>query len=210
METNELVKLPTVICIVVGIISTFYFRKLNTTERLILLVVYLNIITDLIAIYLADTLKQDNGIIYNIFCPTEKIITLLIYYLNAFQLSNKRLNILGVLFVCLFSLYGFIANPATHFHTEVYILSGFIVSILSYLQLRQIIQEKAKQSTAIFFFAIANLVYYTLMVSSVSASPFAYELSEDFGKAVMIGNQVAYSLWSILILIGLLWNRTKI
>lgn len=169
----------------------------------------MNIAADLIARKMSLQL-MNNGIVYNIFCPLEKIVTLMIYYLSSNRPRFKQLNLLGILLVIIISAIGFLGKLSPQeFHTEVYVISGFIISIFSYLHLRRIIRGKAKQSRVIFFFGIANLVYYTLMVSSVSALPVAMGISTDFAKTLFIGNAIAYVMWSILILIGIVWSRTK-
>jgi len=206
----ENIRYPTAICIVAGVVSTFYFHKLSSTEKWIVLVIFLNILADLLANYLGLK-KIFNGDVYNLLGPVEKIITLSVYLVNSKINRTKIYYLSGIIAMILLTTAGYISNSKPgHLHEQVYVISGFIFAILSYLQLRNILLEKAKDSIPIFWFSMANLVYYTLMISVISARPVALSISWDFNTQINIVNDIAYSLWSPIILIGIIWNRTKI
>ncbi len=209
MEVIEHIRFPTAICIITGLISLFYLRKLTLQERFIIVVIYLNISADILANYI-EMKGMYNGDVYNIICPIEKIITIGVYYFNTKKGSIKDLYGLGVIAITSLSIGGYLVNPISgSFHTAVYLISGFIMAVLSYLHLRQLVLDKAKPSTPIFWFGMANLIYYTLMTSSVSAFPVAQTISDEFARQIGTGNQIAYVLWSLTTLIGIIWNRTK-
>lgn len=210
LKLIENIRYPTAICILAGLASLFYLHKLTSTERLIIVVIFMSIAADLFANYIALKGKY-NGDVYNIICPIEKITIVVCYHLNSYKSQFRLLYVTGIITFILLSICGYSLNDHPgYIHTEVYVISGFIVAVLSYLQLRNILLEKAKDSIPIFWFSMANLVYYTLMISVISARPVALSISWDFNTQINIVNDIAYSLWSPIILIGIIWNRTKI
>ncbi len=210
IEIIERIRFPTAICIMAGMVSLLYFHKLTTKERFIVLVIFFKYCRrPYCKLYWAS--KKNGGDVYNLFCPTEKIIIMVIYYLNSKITSVKQFNILGIIAFILISIGGYYFETVSgYIHIEVLVISGIITVGLSYLHLRQIVLDKAFSSTPIFFFGMANLIYYTLMVSSMSAIPVAYNISKPFAIQISIGNDIAYVLWSLTTLIGIIWNRTKI
>jgi hypothetical protein len=86
-----------------------------------------------------------------------------------------------------------------------------IVAILSYIHLRNMILEKTGDSIIIAAFSLANFIYLTLMISSISAIELAYRIDPEFGKLIyFLGNGIGYILWSIILIIGILWKKHKI
>lgn len=197
--------IPTIICLVVSILSTLFFQNLSKTERLILIVLYLNLIADIVGPHLE---KDANGYLYNIITPIEKIITLILYAAVSTTRKHKIFNLTGIVVIIVLSILGyFVRFSAETFHFEVYVVSGFVISILSYLFLRKLALRKEQFSTVILLFGMANLVYYTVMVSAVSAMPIARKHSSVFASDLFTINDIAYSLWSLTILTGILWKR---
>lgn len=152
-----------------------------------------------------------NGDIYNVSAPVSKLVTLGIYIATLQTKTMRKYFILGMLPIIALSAWGYIrpGNPGD-FHYDVYIISGFVISILSYLYMRQFILHRSNPFTTLFWFSFANLIYYTLMVSSMSASYAVMPFSQDFAKKLLLGNDIAYSLWSCLITFGIIWNKKKI
>lgn len=204
------IRLPTALCIVAGLVSVYFYRKLTFSERFIISVIYLNILADLLAQYLA-TRGIYNGDVYNLICPLEKVIILAVYYQNTFKNRIRKYYIIGVIAIIFLSSLGYIFNKNSgSVHIEVYLISGFVIAILSYLQLRQMALENARASTPIFWFGMANLIYYTFMISSISASPLALTISEEFARQILLGNDIGYISWSIITTTGIAWKQTKI
>lgn len=156
------------------------------------------------------TLGIQSGHVYNLLSPFEKILTVVVYM----QSSNGRrfipLSKVGMGAIVLLSILGYLLGGVENkFHMEVYILTGFIIAILSYAFLRHLTLRKREFSIVIFCFGLANLVYYTLMISSMSAIPAALLISNEFAYKVLLGNDIAFTLWSLIILTGILWKRIK-
>jgi hypothetical protein len=78
------------------------------------------------------------------------------------------------------------------------------------LQLQFTISRLKPWLSVIFWFSFANVIYYTLMTSTISSLPLAIEVSDSFARSIKAINDIGYILWSILISIGILWNRTRI
>lgn len=80
----------------------------------------------------------------------------------------------------------------------------------SYLMLRDEIFKPRAFNHLFIWFILANLVYYTLMVSSMSSIPFAGQISVDLAASLKIINDVAYIFWSLLIAFGIIWSSKQI
>lgn len=209
MNWIENITFPTAACIIVGVFATFFYGVLSKNERWILLIIYLNIMADLISIYQGSQ-GVESGHVYNILSPIEKIITVVVYMHASSGRKFTLLNTIAMVGVVLLSILGYVLKGLENtFHMEVYILSGFFIAILSYVFLRRLTLMKREFSIVIFCFGLANLVYYTLMISSMSAIPAALLISNDFAYKVLLGNDIAFTLWSLIILTGILWKRIK-
>jgi hypothetical protein len=207
-EIIDDIRLPTWICLLALFGSALFYRRLAPHERLILVILLLNGSADIIG-RMVSRMYEQNGIVYNVITPLEKAITFGIYLLNTRSKRGKMLNAAGMALTLAISIAGFVILDPMPFHSEVYIGSAFILAVGSYYHLREMATDKAMASGTLFAFALANLVYYTLMVSSVSALPLALEISNSFASQIFMGNDLAYSLWSIIIFIGIAWNKTR-
>lgn len=201
-------RLPTWICIASLLGSSLFFGRLAPHERLIIVVLLMNASADITG-NLASELDNGNGIVYNILAPLEKVITFAVYGLNTITRKGRMINLIGIALVLLLSLFGFGLYPAFDFHFGIYIAAGLILAVASYFHLREMVNDRARFSGVVFAFSLANLIYYTLMVSALSAIPLALTISNDFAAQIYTGNDLAYSLWSLIILIGIAWTKIR-
>lgn len=138
------------------------------------------------------------------------MITLGIYIGTTQAIAMRKYYTIGMACVILLAAWGFIKEGvADHLHYDAYIISGFVISILSYLYMRQFILHRSNPFTSLFWFSFANLLEYTLMVSSISASFAAVTIDQKFAQQIFIGNDIAYILWSCIITFGIIWNQKK-
>ena len=127
--------------------------------------------------------QTNNGFIFNIMAPIERILTLMLYAKNYKNKSGKQLAYTGILLVIAIAVYGIFHFPTfQEFHYGTYVVSGLVIAVASYLHLRAIALDKAGQSFIIFVFSLANLVYFTLMISSLSAYGLANQIDNNFGS----------------------------
>ncbi len=206
---NEL-KASSFICILAGVMFLIFRKKLSRSENLIFAIILLNIISDVIAAKLGSQ-RIKTGIIYNTLAPIERILTLYIYARCSIITKNKNLNFIGIIFIIMASITSqFMAPNYIDFQAVPFVLSGLVVALLSYFHLRNMVLDKAKSSKLVLIFTIANLMYYTLMASAMSAFTTSLKISDEFANSVYAINLTAYSLWSIMLILGLLWSKNRI
>ncbi len=108
------------------------------------------------------------------------------------------------------SIVGYFTHSGvTDFHAIPYVTSGFLLAVLSYFFLRERAIDSTVSPILVFAFGMANFIYYTLMISAMSALQLAQELSPDLADKIYTANDIAYALWSLTILIGMIWQRIK-
>lgn len=203
------ITIPSILCVIAGILWLLFQKKLSKTERVITLIIWLNIGSDLIAAKLS-TEGITNGFVYNILAPIERILTVYIYIRCSNFLKSKYLHIIGLCAIILVSAISQIhAQDFSAFQNISFVIGGLVVSLLSYYHLRNITLGRAKDDFLIALFAVANLIYYTLMSSSISAFYAALDVSRAFARDIYSINQFAYGLWAITLSIGLLWSKRK-
>lgn len=192
-----------------GTVSIFLYRKFGLNERLIVIVILLNVIADLMADYVSLTYGE-SGHVYNVLAPVERLLSLQIYVLAT---KNKKLRMLfrfTMILIFGISLSGYIIhNGDTDFHALPYVASGFLMAVASYIFLREWAIVSKKSTVLVFVFGMANFIYYTLMISSMSALPLANKLSAELADKIYVVNDIAYTLWSLTILFGMIWQRIK-
>jgi hypothetical protein len=206
----EQLSLQAYFCVTAGIIGLVFLNRLHSFEKLIVLNVWINISADIIAS--AFVIKgMTSEMIYNISAPIEQLVTLFIYNngVNTLKLRNIHFGTMCLIFLLSLSNYFLMKNPY-EFHSYTIIFSGLTVAIFSCLQLQFTISRLKPWLSVIFWFSFANVIYYTLMTSTISSLPLAIEVSDSFARSIKAINDIGYILWSILISIGILWNRTRI
>ena len=176
-------------------------------EKLMTIVIWINVLADLIASYLADHYGS-NGIVYNILTPLEKLLTLGIYYIYAPNRIFKK-AIIGVsILILLISLIAFYFSSSSRvFHIQPFLWTGLILAILSYMLIRKYLTSKKDFNLLAVWFAFANLLYYSMVVSSLGAQSIAVSFSLELARLLGYGNDIAYSLWSLILLISVLWIK---
>ncbi len=197
------------ICIIAALLFIVNFKKLDRWEWLILLIIVLNIAADFSANYMHAQGNKESGMIYNLLSPIQHSAVLLLYTANSNFKLEKKLNLLGICLVLTVSIISVLYYPnLNQFHRLPYIISGCVVAGFSYFHLKSMVLERAGTIPVIVAFCLANFVYLTLMVSSQSAVELAYDLDPAFGKNIYLGNDIGYALWSVILIIGILW-KTK-
>lgn len=185
-------------------------NKLRGWEWVVFLIIALNFVADLIVPYTRYSLEtESSGIVYNSLGIVQKTLTLMLYSFNTHVKEERYLNYVGIAVLIVASIGAqFYYQDFTSFYRIPYIILGLIVAICSYIHLRNMILEKTKPSLVIGAFSLANFIYLTAMISSVSAVGLAYNIDEDFGRLIyFLGNGVGYMLWSVILIIGILWKK---
>jgi hypothetical protein len=168
----------------------------------------MNVLADGTSLLLSIHMDQTH-FIYNILLPIERILTLSIYARHSTRSLEKKLHWIAMGLVIVLYGFGYWYYKFNDLHYASAITTGLILALLSYIHLKAFALDKTKGSVLIAFFALANLVYFTLMVSSISALQVALDISMDFAKTIGMGNLLAYSLWSVILIIGILWKRQE-
>jgi hypothetical protein len=201
--------IPAILCLAAGILYLFRYPTFRKPENLIVLVIWLNILADTASYFIMHLPFPNTHFVYNAMTPIEKIIILFAYGQNTFGVKRCSLHFAGILAVVLFTAFDMIfINGFFEFNVVAIVSSGIIVAFLSYIHLRDVLNGRGGESKVFTLFCSANFVYYTLMVSSLSAVQLALIVSDNkFASQVSYGNLLAYALWSLILIIGLLWIR---
>lgn len=196
-------RLPTWICFIAAVIAVNRATKSQGVSIWIGVLLVLNFTGDFVGVILLSKGFPNAGL-YNTSTVIEQVITLWIYlkYSDSGYVVVKRVLIGLVIAMALSNTLFTGWNEG--FHWETFILSGIIVAVVSYLEFRAIVLT-GNIRNVILWFALANLIYYTLMVPSMSSVPKAYKISEVLSYNLKLVNDAAYIAWSIILSIALLW-----
>ncbi|MGB6035496.1 MAG: hypothetical protein WBG42_04460 [Cryomorphaceae bacterium] len=192
------------------VVFSLRLNRLRGWEWMVFLIIALNCAADLLVPYTRKSFETEySGIIYNSLAIAQRLLTLMIYAFNTRVKEERFLNYAGIVVLILASIGAhFYYQDYTSFYRVPYVILGLIVAICSYIHLRNMILEKTGVSMVIGAFSLANFVYLTLMISSVSAVGLAYNMDKDFGRLIyFLGNGVGYMLWSVILIIGILWKK---
>jgi hypothetical protein len=184
-------------------------KKLYGSEKLIVAIIWINVVADLLGSIMAIKYSF-NEMVFNISAPIEQVLTLFVYSKAGETRRLVNVHKISITLIILLSLsnYFIIQNPYG-FHYYTFIFSGITVAVFSYTQLKFTIQQNVPWRSVLLWFSGANLIYYSLMVSSVSTMPLAYDISKDLAISIKTVNDVGYIIWSALISVGILWNKKK-
>jgi len=163
---------------------------------------------DLVAIQVRNIYKSNN-ICYNLLNPIEIVLTLVIYYQHIKSQHIKNLTIKAIVIFLLFTLINafFIQGLFLQFASYTFFLGGIVVCIYSYLIWRkEIYEDELSPNKLILWFATANFLYYSVSVPVISANNWLVIYSKEISFTVFIINGVNYSIWAIVIGLGILWK----
>jgi len=203
-------ELTTWLVVLAFLVFVVRIKKIRGWEWAIFLIIALNCIADLLVPYMRDIFQKDYGSgVYNGLAIVQRTLTLLLYASNTRVKEERYLNYgaLGLLILVNIGA-GFYYPDFFTLYTFPYIFLGLVVAFCSYIHLRNMVLEKTGASVVIGAFSLANFVYLTLMVSSVSAISLAYSIDHDFGRLIYaLGNHAGYCLWSIILIISIIWKK---
>ncbi len=205
--TFEYYDIPPTICLIAGVIYGVKFSKLNSSEKLIALILFMNIVADTSAYFLMYC-EMESKYMYNILLPLERVVSLLIYAKNE-NIKKKRIIYgLGMVLILVVYCVGYIRNDiASNLHYVSNTITALIVAALSYLHLRFISKVEDQNTRLVTLFTFATFIYSAITVSAMSALPLALQIDNSFAAALYNINLIAYGLWSIILIIAILWNK---
>lgn len=207
----EDIYIPTYFTIAAILAGVVKLRRLSTISKLVLVILILNLVADLYTTYLSY--HSVNTLFYNsLHTGVEQLFILWIYYSTKIYNKQKRLLLYTIIIGGLLAIYNiFFWQGPKQFTTYTFIPFGLLIAFLSYINIRYfIISNIAVLSNIIFWFSIANFVYFIVIVPIMSFLPLAIEISLDLAKTLkMYTNNIAYGVWSVLIAIGFICQRKK-
>lgn len=195
--------IPPTICLIAGVIYAVKFSKLNSSERLIAVILFMNIVADTAAYFLIHC-EMEYQYMYNLLLPLERIVSLVIYAKNENTKKGKTIYGLGMALIAAVYFVGYFRNDmVTELHYVSNTIAALILTALSYLHLRTISSKKDESSRLVILFTVATFVYSSLTVSAMSAASLGDQIDFNFFNI----NLYAYALWSIILIIAILWNK---
>jgi hypothetical protein len=201
---------PTFVAFFAALAGLILFNRLSAIAKIALVLLFLNVITDVYATYLAEH-DVNNHICYSILTTVEHVLIILSYS-AIYRNNNIKFIFYGLsllIFVCSVLNLLFIQG-ADSFNTFTFVPIGLIVSILSYLRIRSsILNEDKFQYQFSFWFAAANFQYFIIVAPILSAVLAANEMSYSLSISFKQVNNTAYIIWSVLISIGFICQEKK-
>jgi len=201
---------PTVLCVLAVIIYGIRFKQLEGHVIWILAILIANAFTDVTS-YVLIHMERETHVLYNLLIPVERSVILFIYAANEYEQERKRIYYFGAAAVWFsFAVSTLTLGSLSELHYVSNIVTGLVLAALSYVHLRSVSLNTAGQSVVMLYFGLANMIYFTLMISAMSALPLAQQIDLGFAVGILSLNTVAYGIRIILLIIGILWKRPKI
>lgn len=205
--TLNFTDLGTPFCLIAALLYLIKYKELDRVEKPIVIVIWLNLICDLLGFFLSEY-GYHTGIIYNFLLPTERILSLLVYSMVAMRTSTKRVHLTGIATVILIRIIATLHEaPLTKFQDIANTSEALIVALMSYVFIRSMLTEKAEFSIVLFAFGIANFLYLTFMASAMSALRIARSIDNAYATALYSINTIAYIFWTLILISALLWKK---
>lgn len=199
------------VCLVAAIVGLVTLGRLSRYERIIVLVLVLNVVADLWANYVNNTWSNpQNGWVYNILNPVEMLLILLFYLKSSeITLARKAVWWTGLLMPVVFVWT--LLNLESHrdFNLWGFVLTDFLMMVVSYFVLRSYLLAQELKGPATMSFVVANMVYFALAVSAFLGSGVGLRFKTDLASKFLIINTVGYVLWGIIITLGFIYTWIK-
>ncbi len=195
-------------CLAAAVMGLIVFKRMSQPVRLIIVLIWIAAIGELAANWMNNRFN-DNNLAYNLTTPIKHLFTLFIYIKLT---DNKRLKFLSYFFISVIIVLViniFTKTDYREFNTSTYLISGILLTLMSYLLLRKLIQHESNLFNTTSAFVCANLLYYPLMIASIGSQPLASKVSNELASSILHINYVAYIIWSIIITTGLSWNLKR-
>ena len=207
MFDTDITDTGTLFCLIAAVIYLSKYSALGRYEKLIAVVIWLNLICDIVCFILGKK-EIETGFVYNILLPAERIISLYIYAIAINQNNLKKTFHLGIVAIVIIRLVaiGF-ESSLLKFQFVANTVEGLLTAILSYLFIRVMIVKKDDISAVLLGFGVANFLYLTLMASAMSALKLAYLIDKDYSLEFYAVNTLAYIIWSLTLVTAILWKK---
>ncbi len=112
-----------------------------------------------------------------------------------------------ILILAVYSVGYMRADIVAQLHFVSNTITALILAALSYLHLRTISAGEDENTRSVTIFTIATFIYSSITVSAMSALPLALQIDNSFATDLFDINLIAYALWSIILIIAILWNK---
>jgi len=201
------IHIQTYIVIVAFIIGCLAFKYLTKVEKGIILILGLNVICDLITSFLAEK-NQNTHVYYSILTLAEGLIVIFMYLksLNSkFLIFSLALVIPSLL---LFGIYNilFIQGLWT-LNTYTFAPLGLMIMVFSYIMIRKFIGTHAFSiNNLMLWFAVACFIYYGIGVLNICLFIWAQHNMIAYAAYLLNFNNVLYSIYSFLLIIGFIYK----
>jgi hypothetical protein len=167
-----------------------------------------NLLIDMIAKYIG--LKcGNNHSVYNTYFFANCVLYFSIFYLLMKQ--NKKLIIICFALTISFSIINVLFIQGIGLlNTYSVLFSSLVVSFISYLYLKQLINEIEIDiwRQVFFWFAAATMIYCIGTLSIIGSLPYFIQCQSKIGAGLYTIHRIVYSLWYVLIATGfIIWKQ---
>jgi hypothetical protein len=180
------------------------FSKRRTT-MLISFIIIQNFIADTLAL----NFPKENLIIYNLNSLLEAGIIIYLYCLNMIKPPRWIIFISVILFILSILNLTFFQGLRV-FHIYTYLPIGLFIALISLVYISNEIDQREKfPELEMHFFALANIFYYACHIPVIAYLFLFIKKDSKFAVTLFSINTVLYSIWLILITLGLQWKNLR-
>jgi hypothetical protein len=191
------------------IVGAIFLRRLLLVYWVVWGILWANVIVDVYTTYLA--FNSLNTLPYNnILMLSEGMVIILLYYIHSPFTTGKRILLYLSLIYLIFSIINFVfIQGEDNLNTYSIMPCGLVIAILSYLNIRMFITSETFFKSLLFWFSVANFIYFIVVIPSLSFLPIANNISYELGASLKVINDTAYILWSLIISIGFICQKKR-
>lgn len=195
-------------------IMLFLFKKLNKTERALVLIVFIYAIHTLICSHLAIA-KIETAWTYNILCILLTWMIILLFTKNLITTKYvPKIKTITLIFILIHVLNVLFFQGIRYIATYTYLILQTINAVVSYYYLKDQMDNSDKHPSM----NLLNWLAAATVIDHITSIPITATLSQDmigfadrryamFLYSIM---SFVYGCWYLIISAGIIWNKTAL
>lgn len=196
------------------VIMLFLFKKLNKTERALVLIVFIYAIHTLICSHLA-TAKIETAWTYNILCMPLSWMIIILFTKNLTNTKYvQKIKTITIIFITIHIFNIIFFQGIRYIATYTYLILQAINAVVSYYYLKDQMDNSDKHPSMnlLNWFAAATLIDH------ITSVPITATLSQDmigfadrrYASFLFSIMSFVYGCWYLIISAGIIWNKTAL
>ena len=186
----------------------FYWHELKGNDKMVGLLVFCYFSFDAYATYLAIQ-HTHNQWLYNVAINIEVPLQIYIYWRISF--ASLKILITGLFVFVINMINLFFGQGLYVLNTFSYIPSLMVISLFSFMYLKTNFEriEENPFNNFLFWFSAATLFDSIVSIPTISLLSWFAFIYKDIAYKLIYLNKLVYSLWFLIIIIGLVWTSRQ-